>query len=173
VLRRSALALYLMRNVGITSIVDGMGINMAQAKTQADKFAGQTSSDASPRRVEESYRVIEWFIEALPQAACLPPQHIAIAVDTPRPQVYDARDLARVQDSYFALMRKRLLSAATERGFNVIDTEPVFIASFAADKRPFEPATDGHWNSHGHAVVTAALLKAMADWAPLTAGDRR
>ena len=164
--RRSALALYLMRNVGIRGVLPRVGINLAQAET---RYVGQTDADPSPARADEGHRVIDWFLNELPGAACLPARDIVIVVDTPRPEVYDAQSLAAAQTSYFGLMRQRIMSEARARGFQVVDTEPHFVAAYAADPQRFEHPTDGHWNAHGHAVVAAAVREALAGWPPLAA----
>jgi len=170
VLRRSALALYLMRNVGITNVISHMGINLAQAEPHGpDRYVGHTEAYASRARIEEGHRVIDWFLDTLPQAACLAPDAIVIAVDSPRPQLYDPAALAAVQASYFVQMRNRLITRARLRGFRVVDTEPLFLTAHAADRRRFEHPSDGHWNTHGHAVVAGAVVAALADWAPLAA----
>lgn len=172
VMRRSVLALYLMRNVGITNLIAQMGINPAQA-AQAGRYVGQTEANADSARIAEGHRVIDWFLDVLPQAGCLSPGEITIVVDSPRPEVYDPAALAEVPASYFGQMRARIIAQARARGFKVIDTEPLFIAAYAADRRPFEHPTDGHWNAHGHAVVAAAVIGALADWPPLAAGKPR
>jgi len=168
VLRRSVLALYLMRNVGITNLIANMGIRVAAAEPQrASRHVGHTEAEASPARLEEGHRVIDWFLEALPQAACLAPADIVIVVDGPRPELYDPAALAEAQTSYFAKMRSRLIARARALDFRVIDMEPVFVAAYATDRAPFEHPTDGHWNAHGHTVAAAAVIDALADWAPL------
>jgi hypothetical protein len=159
VMRRSALALYLIRNVGITNVLHRRGAGAV----------GQTDADASLARVEEGRRIIDWFLNELPQAACLPARDIVIAVDTPRPNVYDAQSLAAAQTSYFGLMRQRIISEARAKGFRVVDTEPHFVAAYAADPQRFEHPTDGHWNARGHEVVAAAVRAALAGWPPLAA----
>ena len=169
-MRRSALALYLMRNVGLSGLFANMGINLAQTEP-ADRYVGQTRADADPARIEEGKRVIDWFLDELPRAACLATDNIVIVVDTPRPQVYDAAALAEVQTSYFGQMRRRMIDQAKARGFRVVDTEPHFVAAYAPDHRGFEHPTDGHWNAHGHAVVAAAVSRALADW-PALAADK-
>jgi hypothetical protein len=106
ILRRSALALYLMRNVGVTKVIANMGINSAQAEPlQAGRFVGQIDADSNPARIEEGHRVIDWFLDALPQAACLAASNIVIVVDAARPQLYDTAALAATQASYFGQMR--------------------------------------------------------------------
>jgi hypothetical protein len=170
ILRRSALALYLMRNVGITGVIANMGINLARAEPQqARGYVGQTNVDSSPARIEEGHRVIEWFLGALPQAACLPADDIVIVVDTARPAVYDPGALAATRASYFGRMRQRLIEQAKARGFRVIDTEPHFIATYTANQQHFEHPTDAHWNAHGHGVVATAVREALADWPALGA----
>jgi hypothetical protein len=128
---------------------------------------GQIDADSNPARIEEGHRVIDWFLEALPQAACLSPNNIVILVDTARPEVYDANALGVLRTSYFGQMRQRIIEQASARGFRVIDTEPHFIAAYAADRQRFEHATDAHWNAHGHEVVATAVLDELADLLPL------
>lgn len=173
VARRSALALYLIRNVGIANLLSKMGINLAMAEPPMPPHVGHTDSNAHPARVEEGYRVIDWFLGTLPQAACLPPSDIVLVVDAPRPELYEPHMLALVRASYFVVMRNRIIAEGRTRGFKVIDTEPYFIAAYGADHQRFEHVTDGHWNAHGHAVAAAAVLEALADWAPLAAKQGR
>src|SRR5215468_7543823 len=110
--RHSALAFYLIRNVGLTNLLDRMGINFALADQAMPPHVGHTDSDANSARVEEGNRVMDWFLGALPEAACLPASDIVLVVDAPRPQLYDAGALAAVQSSYFVLMRKRIIAKA-------------------------------------------------------------
>jgi len=170
-LRRSALALYLMRNVGITKLIPSIGIRSAQAEP-ANRHVGHTDAGASPARLDEGQRVIDWFLAALPQAACLASADIVILVDAPRPELYDPVALAGVETSYFAKMRRRLIARARAAGFHVIDMEPVFIAAYAKERRPFEHPTDGHWNAHAHAVAATAVIDALAGWPPLRHQDQ-
>ena len=130
-----------------------------------------TPTRPHPVRVAESNRVIDWFLGALPQAACLPASDIILVVDAPRPELYDAAALARVQPSYFVLMRNRIIAEGKARGFKVIDMQPYFIAAYGSDGQRFEHPTDGHWNAHGHEVATAAVLEALAGWLPLAAKE--
>src|SRR5215204_7445009 len=70
VLRHSALALYLARNVGVTNVIGWFRPNAANAQTD---YVGHTAAAADPARIDEGHRVITWFLDALPQAACLAP----------------------------------------------------------------------------------------------------
>jgi hypothetical protein len=168
VLRHSAIALYLARNVGVSNAIGWFRPNAANAQTG---YVGHTAAVADPARIEEGQRVIAWFLNALPSAACLEPRDIVLVVDAPRPQLYDPADLAAVQTSYFARMRSRLITEAKARGFEVVDMEPFFIRAYAADPKVFEYPKDGHWNSHGHEVAAAAIRQVLADWAPFKAKE--
>jgi len=164
VLRHSALALYLARNVGVSNVIGWFRPSEANAQTD---YVGHTTAAADSARIDEGQRVINWFLDALPQAACLAPRDIVLVVDAPRPQLYDAAELAAVQISYFGQMRAQLISKGKARGFNVVDMEPQFVSAYAADGRPFEYPNDGHWNGRGHEVAAAATSQALADWPPL------
>jgi len=172
--RHSALALYLVRNVGVASLLARIGIAHAQAAEPPSPYVGNTEATADAARIAEGDEVIAWFLDALPRAACLDPRDIALVIDVPRPHLYDAAARAAAQASYFGLMRSTLMAQAGARGFKIVDMEPHFLAAYAADARaPFENRTDGHWNSHGHGVVAAAVREALAGWPPLDSGRAR
>jgi hypothetical protein len=168
ILRHSALALYLARNVGVSNAVSWFRPNPANAQTG---YVGHTAALASPARIAEGQRVIDWFLAALPQAACLEPRDIVLTVDAPRPQLYDPTDLAAVQTSYFVRMRTRLIAEAKARGFNIVDMQPYFVRAYEADHKVFEYPNDGHWNAHGHEVAAAAIRQALSSWAPFQAAS--
>jgi SGNH hydrolase-like domain, acetyltransferase AlgX len=171
--RRSALALYLMRNVGITNVIaETLRINLAQAAPQGDRYVGNTSADANSARVAEGEQVIAWFLDTLPGAACLAARDIVLVVDAMRPQIYDDNALKAVRTSYFNLMRAKLIADAAARGFNVVDLEAPLRAAYGVEPIPFEFPGDMHWNAHGHVVAAAAVLKALAAWPPLAGAAR-
>jgi len=166
--RRSALALYLARNVRISDVVHWFKPNAANAATrEPPRYVGNTSAAADPERIAEGRQVIGWFLSQLPQTACLSASDIVIVIDAMRPEIYDDAALAIAQPSYFGQMRRALIAEASTRGFTVIDMEPHFRAAYAADRRQFEYPNDGHWNPHGHSVVASAVRAALAGWPPL------
>jgi hypothetical protein len=166
ILRHSALALYLARNVGVSDIIGWFRPRAAKAQSG---YVGHTAAAADPARLDEGRRVIDWFMNTLPQAACLAPRDIVLVVDAPRPQLYDPAELTAVQSSYFGQMRARLIAEAKAHGFNVVDMEPYFVRAYATDDKPFEYPNDGHWNAHGHEVAAAAVRQALAGWTPFQA----
>jgi hypothetical protein len=167
ILRHSALALYLARNVGVGNVGEWLKPRAAHAADERAGYVGNTSAAADPTRIAEGEQVIEWFLATLPKAASLAPRDIVIVVDGMRPELYNTAALASAQGSYFGQMRASLIQQAKAQGFQVIDMEPVFRLAYAIDHLPFEYPNDGHWNPHGHEVVAAAVREALSDWAPL------
>jgi SGNH hydrolase-like domain, acetyltransferase AlgX len=164
--RNSALALYLVRNVGVARALANIGIRPAQAAA-SDRYVGATLADAGTERVAEGEKVIAWFLDALPGAACLAPREIVIVLDAIRPQIYDDNALAAARTSYFGRMRAKLMSEAAARGFIVVDLEGPMRADYAARRQGFEFPTDMHWNAYAHAIAAAAVREALAGWPPL------
>jgi acetyltransferase AlgX (SGNH hydrolase-like protein) len=172
ILRHSALALYMVRNVGISNVAGWFKPKTAQAGERSDVYVGQTLAAADPARIAEGERIIAWFLTNLRRAASLAPRDIVIVIDGMRPQLYYSLAPAAAPRSYFGLMRGKLISEAKARGFQVIDMERVFRAAYAVNHLPFEYPNDAHWNPHGHAVVAAAVREALSGWAPLNDGTR-
>jgi hypothetical protein len=171
VVRRSALALYVLRNVGVAGLLDNLGFGRAHAAlADPSSSVGNTPSDANPTRVKEGEDVIAWFVTALSRAACLPPQNIVLVVDAMRPEVYLGDDaLAAARVTYFSIMREAVMTAARQKGYVVVDMEPRFRADYLREGRQHNFPDDSHWSAYGHEVVAAAVREALAGWPPLAA----
>lgn len=170
--RHSALVHYLVRNVGLAGVTEiFQRMRYADATQGNAKFVGNTDAEADPVRLAEGEQVIDWFVNTLPGAACLAPQDIVLVVDAMRPEIYDEKALLAARVSYFGQMRAKLISRAKEKGLVVVDMESHFRAAYAADKRPFEYPTDGHWNEYAHSVAAAAVSDALRSWPPLAPGQ--
>jgi hypothetical protein len=161
--RNSALALYVFRNLGRGGLAPSLIIGKANAQAAVGPYVGNTSAAAGTARVAEGENVIDWFLDRLSTTMCLKPKDITLMVDAMRPDMYDPLRLAAARGSYFGRMRAKLLADGSSRGFTVVDLEKPFLASFARDGRHFEPANDGHWNAHGHAVAAVAVRAALSD----------
>lgn len=155
----SALARYLLLNVGLVHGRAALKNPIARERSPRDRrtYVANTHSGANARRIRESKRAVDVFLDSLPAAAGLPRGRILLLVDGIRPQLYDADTLAAAADSYAAQMRDYLLSAADDRGFEVTDLQPRFMAHFQQHRLRFEFPRDGHWNQTGHAVAFAAV----------------
>ena len=162
--RRSALALYLFRNLSATGgLIEILSPAKARAST-ASPYVGNTAADAGPERVAEGEKVIRWFLDQLAGSLCVKPEDIVIAVDAMRPQIYEGPTTEAAGNSYFGRMRSHILKEAAARGMKAVDLETAFRADFAANGRRFEPAIDNHWNAYGHAVAANAILNALGNW---------
>lgn len=153
-LRHSRLASYLFFNLQVQALPARLF-----SKRLEGEFAGQTSAEADPARLESSRRAALAFLGYLPKIAGLPPKDICLLVDGIRPQLYTRAGRAETAHSYFAQMRDYLLKEAATRGFETVDMQSVFIADFEARHRPFESPRDGHWNAYGHEVAAETLLR--------------
>jgi hypothetical protein len=149
-LRNSALALYLVRNIGVLSLGWQLGLAPAQAAPMAEDDA-----------------VADWFVAALPKAAALAPRDIVLVVDAVRPQIYDPASADQLMTSRFGQLRSRLMVEAGAQGFVVIDLNPAFREAYAREGAPLEFPTDAHWNARGHAAAAQAIRAALASWPPL------
>jgi hypothetical protein len=120
-------------------------------------YVGNTPGEYTPERLEESQRALDAFLDLLPQKSGLPPERVLILVDGMRPELYDPPQLERAAQSYFGVMRARLIEQARARGFEVLDLQPAFQERFAREREPFEFPSDYHWNATGHAAVADAV----------------
>jgi hypothetical protein len=159
--RHSALGVYLLRNAGLGRWVESLGMDRFRVRpTTAIVPAG-----ARQARVRDGLRAIDWFLDALTEAACLPAERILLVVDAQRAAIYRPDAAAgREQNSYFGVMRSALIPAASAKGYGVLDLDPVFRRAYAVDHERFEFPIDRHWNAHGHAVVAAAINERLANW---------
>ena len=90
ILHNSALALYLVRNVGLPGWT-----GLPRADTAESRRPSIMSRRPIPRGFAEGERAIAWFLTALPDAACLTPPDIVLAIDALRPAIYDEAALRR------------------------------------------------------------------------------
>ncbi len=148
----SSLAMYLYVNLEIRDAWKRFAYRPGQSAISRPRFVGNTATEATPERVADSDRVIEAFLRLLPEMAGLPASRIALAVDAPRPELYDASALKAVSDSYFSIMRAHLMDRARAGGFEVLDMQPALIADYAQRRLRFEYPDDNHWNGTGHEV---------------------
>jgi len=154
--RRSALARYLLLHLGVAQVADrvlgrfGLG-EAAYAATPA--YVGNTAAEASIERMRDSKEAVDAFFADLAKMIPLPPARIAFLVDGAR---YE-HDIAITERSYFGRMRKYFMDEAGRLGYEVIDLEPWFVNRSRDGNVHFEFPTDGHWNADGHEVAAQAL----------------
>ncbi len=159
-LRHSALVSYLYRNLAITALPERIEMWWrAQGSTETSTaFVANTEAAADPERVARAKRHVDRFLDLLPEKSGLPPARILLIVDGLRTQIYDAAELASVQNSFPAVMNRYLAAEGTRRGFEVRDLTPLMVERHRRDGQRFEFPFNGHWNANGHDVMAEAVL---------------
>jgi hypothetical protein len=155
-LRHSALLRYLMFNVAIEARL--------QAILKPGSVAAWGSRDGEPperlaRRVSDSQRAVDYFLERLPAMSGLPRESIAFVLDAVRPAIYSEEGLKASEQGYHARMRRYFAARARAQGYEVVDLQPAFIARHRADGSRFEFPSDSHWNELGNRLVAEELAK--------------
>lgn len=183
-LRQSALAQYLVRNVGVVNLIneyrnrqnDAFEGNQEQLNTGTKNASGQTRPSVikKPKEFvgnsERSYtsdrlglskKVVDEFLFKLPDLAKLPTKSIVLSVDAERPQIYTQKGRQDL-DSFFSVMRAYFIERAKAQGFEVIDLRPAMITQFDRTGERFEFVDDNHWNAAGHQLLANQLIRAPA-----------
>jgi hypothetical protein len=150
--RRSALVRYLTVNVKA-----GQLLGRLRTRSEPAAYAGNVAAAADETRMERSRKVIDTFVERLPEYSGVPPERLLVVVDGVRPQLYDLSSGDGGDSTYFGRMRSYLMERAASAGYEVVDMQPIFIERFAAERRHFDIPNDGHWNASGHALAAAAV----------------
>jgi hypothetical protein len=182
ILRHSALAQYLVRNVGIVNLIneyhkrenDSFEENQEQFNSASKNASGQVRSEVRKKpkefvgnsersytseRLSLSQKAVDEFLKRLPALANLSPQSIMLSVDAERPQIYTTKGRQDL-DSFFSVMRSYFIEQARAQGFQVIDLRPAMIAQFNRTGERFEFIDDNHWNAAGHQLLANQLLQA-------------
>ena len=157
VLVMPALGQYIVMNLEVGNVVERLKHRISSFLGGGRRFVGNAAAAAEPDRVRDSERAVDEFLLRLPQMSGLPAHKVVLVLDAPRPEIYTPDDLQAVQNSYFEVMRRYLIRAASANGFEVIDLEPVFLADYQRRGVRFEHPNDYHWNPIGHEVVARSI----------------
>lgn len=159
--RNSALLRYLALNLHALEKMR-MLINSVITEAQAQTYVGNTSADASPKRLQDSREAVSAFLRDLVSEAGWQPNEIMFLVDGVR---YPG-SVAQASGSYFSQMRSHFMAESRRNGFQVVDLDPHFFETYKTDNQRYEFPTDGHWNGHAHQVAAQALLSSpfLVEW---------
>lgn len=184
ILRHSALAQYLVRNVGVVNLINeyrnrendafegnqeqlnsgtqnASGESRSTLRKKPKEFVGNSERAYTSERLSLSKKAVDEFLRRLPQLAQLPPKSIVLSVDAERPQIYTSKGRQDL-DSFFSVMREYFIKQARAQGFEVLDLRPAMIAQFDRTGERFEFADDNHWNAAGHQLLASQLLRTPA-----------
>jgi hypothetical protein len=114
-------------------------------------------------RIIHSSKAVDYFLDQLPSKSGLDSESILFVLDGVRPALYSSEALHSAEDRYRSHMRRYFAKQATARGYEVLDMQPVFIATHQRDGSRFEVGpTDAHWNALGHRLAAEQIQKSRA-----------
>lgn len=164
--RFSALAMYLVLNAKIERVFKADLQNLGAVNQR-------WASNIQYAGTAEEYSDYEWatrtFLDRLPVATGVAPDRILIAIDGMREAIYNPSEAAALEQSVWGRMRRYMATEARERGFVVIDMQPLFEMAYRRDGRRFEFPTDTHWNSHAHDILAEAAKTTLGVLGPTDA----
>jgi hypothetical protein len=167
-LQHSALLQYLVFNLGLLEgerrqawlrrfAASGASDASADARTLEATTRDRRAKSSPDTRTSDSLCAIRTFFHLLPELVDLAPERILFVLDGLR--AYTATARAAAEQGYFAQMRQHFLIEATTRGYQVIDTDPLFEKQGESDESGFEMPQDVHWNANAHALVAEQIMK--------------
>ena len=125
------------------------------------EYVGQTNARVDPRLEADSRRAVDTFFMMLEDACGVSRKNILIGLDGMRPQLYNAANLRKTDESFFSHMRKYVLFKARELGHPVIDMQPVFEQDYTVNRLFFDypQYNDGHWNERAHGLFAQQIIE--------------
>lgn len=154
VLRRSALAMYLVTNMKVQRIFDFSVQNLGAKDT---RWSANIPYESTEAELADYHWAVDRFLDALPEATGVAPNQIVLTFDAIRPDLYDPALANDAERGTWGIMRTYVMDQARARGMGVVDMHPVFVAHYAREHRHFESPNDGHWNAMAHGLVTTAV----------------
>ena len=163
ILRKSAFVRYVVLNVRVGRSLERMRKAFSGRASAPYLLAQDLMPPATlAQRIRDSKQAVDHFLDQLPARSGLPSAAIVFIMDAMRPAIYSEEWLRLAENGYHAQMRRYFEAAATARGYQVVDLQPVFIARHRRDGARFELPTDSHWNELGNRLVADELEKTAA-----------
>ena len=163
VLNNSALARYLLFNVGIYRAFHNYpfclitGLNCYNASDVRANVI-EVSEEENPKKYRYGYLATDIFLDEVNKLR--PSQQnklqTVFIVDGDRQNIYNS---GISKSEFFDKQRNYFIKKARSMGFTVLDLDPVFRKHFAKSPIKFNFDHDNHWNAHGHSVVAEEVLK--------------
>jgi hypothetical protein len=160
VLRHSALARYLIFNVGNSLPILNRTLAILRRLIEPLRPARAAEpSDveaAEQLKIELSKRATLYVLDHLPEQVGLPVSRVLFLIDGYR--IYEPGQLAAARFGYFGVMRAYFIEQARQRGYEVVDMQDWFARRHERDGSLFQFPDDGHWNALGHEEAANAVL---------------
>jgi hypothetical protein len=103
--------------------------------------------------VRDSQEAVDAVLDDFGKMVALPPDRVAFLVDGAR---YES-EIDVTERSYFGQMRSYFIRQASQRGYEVIDLQPRFVARTRDGQTRLEFPTDAHWNPIAHEIAADTL----------------
>lgn len=158
--RLSATARYLIWNGKIL----GLPARIAQMRRGVHRRGFAPNANIDAERLRRSAPVIRRAVFEIARRirAENPGTRIIYMMDGPRADIY----AGKVATSDLAWLTALMRDAAEANGASFVDLTPVFSRYWAAEHRPLNFASDGHWNEPAHRLAAQALVAELARPAP-------
>ena len=165
-LRNSALLQYFVFNLGLLEgeqrqtwlrNIANRSSNDTFGEGQIDKLTppNRRATARSNNRIADSKCAIRTFFRLLPELTGLGPDRILFVLDGLKANTVEARVAA--EKGYFSLMRQYFLTVASDRGYGVLDADPLFEKRRQENNDVFEMPQDVHWNANAHALIAEQI----------------
>ena len=165
-LRNSTLLQYLVFNLGLLEGEQRQTWlrSIADRNTSDTVSEGQIDEPATPKRraiappnnrIADSRCAVRTFFRLLPEMTRLGPDRILFVLDGLKAYTAEARAVA--EKEYFSLMRQYFLTEAADRGYDVVDADPLFKKRRQENNNVFEMPQDVHWNANAHALIAEQI----------------
>jgi hypothetical protein len=153
----SALIRYVLFNLNGAEALQALAAPRPSAPNASlPAYVGNTDASLAEPRLSRSKAAVDAFFRDLPAASGLASQNILFLLDGLRQAAHVTE---QAEQSYFQHMRAYFAQQARQRGYEVQDLQPRFLAQEQADGRRFDfGTTDAHWNENGHQVAAQAVL---------------
>ena len=161
VIAGSAVGRYIVMNLQAGNLVEYVKFYLSSLMGEDPPFNGNVDANVDMRRMDDSKKAVDAFLDLLPRLASLPPSQIAFVVDAPRPDIYFTTKTHDGKRSYFQEMRGYFIRNGSIKGFEIIDLEREFAWDYQRRGLRFEYPHDYHWNETGHEVVASAIRQSQ------------
>lgn len=156
ILRRSAFIRYVMNNLMAEHTLANLRRILLPS---GEPEAGPAAPAALERRIQDSKKAIDHFLDQVPLASGLDRESVLLVLDARRPAIYSPEALLEADEGYGARMRRYFMTQARARGHEVLDMEPAFIRRHRLDHSRFEFSIDAHWNELGNELVASEMRR--------------
>lgn len=169
VLKRSAFARYLFHNLEISNTIKNNFFSNEHKKNS--KFTANivdSYQESDPERFEIGDLAIKKFLSNLGKLRQKDREraNTILIVSSDNYAIYN--QVTPNKNSFFQVMRNKLIDKSLRDGFTVIDMEVVFKKDFNSNYKKFESPFDGHWNEYGHKIISKQILNQINKLGELT-----